>query len=99
MNSMMPKPTYQYAMIVVSTAALLSGCVTSDQATPRIAQNDPHAVRAAFQEKAAASDNVLSETQHFPRCRRLAQHHRAAAGRDIGQLCLGRRVAVDRRRR
>lgn len=66
MNSMMPKLTYPYAVIVVSAAALLSGCVTSDQAPPRIVQENPHAVRSAFQEKAGASDGVFTKAQYFP---------------------------------
>ena len=80
MNSMMPKFTDPYAVIVVSAAALLSGCVTSDQAPPRIAQNDPHAVRSAFQEKATASDGAFIEAQYFPYEKGALYQLRAAVG-------------------
>ncbi len=80
MNSMMPKLTYQDAMIVVLAVALLSGCVTSDQASPRIVQEDSHAVRSDFQEKAAASEGALTEAQYFPYEKGALYQLRAAVG-------------------
>ena len=79
MNSMMSKPPYPYAMLV-SAAALLSGCVTSDQASPRIVQEEPHAVRSAFQEKPAVSDGALTEAQYFPYEKGALYQLRAAVG-------------------
>ena len=80
MNSMMPKTTYPYVMTIVSAAALLSGCVTGDQAPPRIAQNDPLTVRSAFQEKAATSDDVVTGAHYFPYERDALYQLRAAVG-------------------
>jgi type IV secretory pathway VirB9-like protein len=80
MNSMMPKTTYPYVMIIISAAALLSGCVTGDQAPPRIAQNDPLTIRSAFHEKAATSDGVVTGAQHFPYEKDALYQLRAAVG-------------------
>lgn len=80
MNSMMPKPTYPYAMIAVSAAALLSGCVTGDQALPWIAQEDPQTVRSVFQEKATLSDGVFTGAQYFPYENGALYRLRAAVG-------------------
>ena len=80
MNSMMPKTTYPYVMTIVSAAALLSGCVTGDQAPPRIAQNDPLTVRSAFQEKAATSDRVVTGADYFLYEKDALYQLRAAVG-------------------